>query len=115
MTRSQFSAAYPAISHFIDTHLYEEADSHNLIELLHRTMKHGHPENASKLVSEFKRLSKDASFLNSEIAEIFNAYIPADYHVFSEDNASAVLKTISEYIDYLYNEEGLRGSKKWLT
>lgn len=114
MNLTKFSATYPTIAHFLATNIYPEADSYNLIELLHRVMKHGHPENTKNLLLEFKHINEDFDFSNRDLAEIFNANIPPEYTLFSEDNARVAIRILSDYLSYLYEEEDVRGSSKWL-
>jgi hypothetical protein len=115
MDEERFKTTYPAIGNFLDSVIRPDVDGDNLLEMLHRVMRHGHPEATKNLVEEFKRLAEDRSFGAKELARIFNEDVMKPHRIIRKGNARAMLRTLSEYMIYLYDVEEVRGSSKWVS
>ncbi len=107
-----FAASYPNIWNFLDSTLWPDVDSYNLFVMLHRVMKHGHPDGTAQLVEEFKRLSGDDRVDASRLADLFGRELPPIYQVVNIQNAKQMIYTLAEYLEYLRDVEGVRGTPR---
>jgi hypothetical protein len=105
-----FAARYPRLHHFFETVLRPEVDGDNLLEMLHRVMRHWHPAFVEELVEELGRLAADDDLTPAELAEQFSRDVEDGYRVVTEANARAMVRTLAEYTAYLYGHEGVRGT-----
>jgi hypothetical protein len=102
--------AYPDLAQFLRTTLWPNVDGDNLLELLHRVMRHWNPAFVRGLVADVERLSGDESFTRSEIVDLFSRDVAAKYVMLDEHTAHAVLRVLAGYLRYLYDVEQVHGT-----
>jgi hypothetical protein len=100
---------YPDIAQFVRTTLWPDVDGHNLLELLHRVLRHWDPAFALGLVEDLERLSEDDSFTPGELADLFSRDLSPRFVMLDEHTAKAVVRVLAGYLRYLYDVEGVRG------
>ncbi len=100
---------YPSLADFLETVMWPDVDSDNLFEMLHRVMKHWHPDFVRQLVIDVKQISEDTLLADDQIVELFARDIPERYRVVVAQNCRALLWSVGEYLQYLYDEEMLHG------
>lgn len=108
-----FDSEYPLITNIFKAYIRPDVDTANLLITLHTVMKDSPPAMAMGLVEEFSRLTEDIEMNNADIVQQFNEEVPKEYRVMVGSNTRQLLRTLSEYVTYLYEIEGVRGSKKW--
>jgi hypothetical protein len=101
---------YPALSNFFDTVVWPRGDGDNVFELVHRVMRHWHPDFVKQLVRDLETISGDGLFSSEDLAGFFNRSLPTDWQLVDADNCRTFLRTLSGYAGYLYREDGVRGT-----
>jgi hypothetical protein len=100
---------YPQLFNFLETTLWPDVDGVNLLELLHRCMRHGSAENVSRLVEEFERIADDHRFSVDELVSMFTTGVPVTVHPVTKESARSFTRMLGFYLRYLYDVDGVRG------
>src|ERR1700722_17052876 len=105
----RLAAEYPTLRNFFQTVLWPGADGDNLLELLHRVMRHWHPQFVSALVTELDHVSRDGTFTVAELVGYFSRGVPADRVFIDAGNCRPALRVVAGFVRYLHDEDGVRG------
>lgn len=100
---------YPALSNFFDTVVWPRGDGDNILELVHRVMRHWHPDFVKQLVRDLETITGDGLFSSDDLAGFFNRRLPTDWQLVTPENCRTFLRILSGYAGYLFNEDNVRG------
>lgn len=110
---SDFSTRYEHIYNLLAAYIRPNVEHQNLLIHIHELMKNNPPELTRKLVDEFNALAEDESMDEAALAAEFNQDVDLELAIFSEETAVSLLNLLADYVTYLYEVAGVRGSDKW--
>ena len=82
-------------------YFWPDVDSDNLLEMLHRIMKHAPIHYTGRLVDEFAQLAEDVRADRNYLTGLFNREISAKHKVINKDNAREMILSLAEFLCYL--------------
>lgn len=98
---------YPSLFNFLDTTLWLDVDGVNLLELLHRTLRHAAPPRASQLVDEVEALANDRRLSDAALAELLTRGVPPAMHAVTPESARSFVRMLGGYLRYLRDSGAL--------